>query len=152
MYVITYQNFLLGGFMKILLLSHGDFSKGLFESFEMIVGNTDNISYLSLDNEGISKFENKVREKVEDILKEDKLLILSDLKGGTPYNTALRMQLENPEDIGLLSGMNLPMLLEVGMDTSNDLHSVLEIAVNSGKEGITFSEVKSEDDDDDDLF
>ena len=34
--------------MKVILVSHGSFSKGLFETMEMVLGEQQNLSYVGL--------------------------------------------------------------------------------------------------------
>ena len=38
--------------MKVILVSHGSFSKGLFETMEMVLGEQQNLSYVSSSGSG----------------------------------------------------------------------------------------------------
>ncbi|WP_226906852.1 PTS sugar transporter subunit IIA [Lacticaseibacillus paracasei] len=38
--------------------------------------------------------------------------LLTDAKGGTPFNEAHKYGVERPESTAVISGVNLPMLLE----------------------------------------
>lgn len=100
--------------MKTLLVSHGLFAAGLLDSFEMICGKNDSISVISLSDDGVKDFSNRLNNYLEEN-KDNQVLILCDIKGGTPYNEAYRRYLDNLGRIRVIAGMNLPMLIEVGM-------------------------------------
>ena len=54
--------------MKVILVSHGSFSKGLFETMEMVLGEQQNLSYVGLyPHQGVDilkeNIEKQMREK-----------------------------------------------------------------------------------------
>lgn len=100
---------------KILILTHGRFGEELVKSAEMIVGEIKNIKVFSLMPEMSAE---DYRNKVADYLKEvdNEVISLVDLFGGTPSNTVAA--LSQKFDIEIISGLNLPMLLEVYMNLS----------------------------------
>jgi len=82
-------------------------------------------------------------------------LFLVDLFGGSPYNAACRVVAET-ENTDVITGVNVPMLLEVidAREETNDVAELVQIAKNSGINGIKiFSElfVDNSDDEDEDL-
>lgn len=94
----------------ILLMSHGDLSKGVLNSLECIMGKRENIKALTLGiHDDISEFENKMNEAIEQLGKEG-VLIMVDVLGGTPSNKACRA-LKN-ENVEILTGLNLPMVMQ----------------------------------------
>lgn len=123
---------------KIILVSHAAFCQGLLESYKMIAGENDCLSALSLDMNGIADFKERITKEVAKKVSDDPVLILCDIKGGTPFNEAYNLYLQNPEKIRVISGMNLPMVIETGMQVSNvsDLDQLYDIALNTGKESI----------------
>lgn len=139
--------------MKLLLISHGNFCHGIKESYEMIAGKNDNIISISLDDDGIGVFSEKLRSKLNELTESDEVLVLSDIQGGTPYNEAYRFKLENPDKIEILAGMNLSMLIECGtsLDFITSAEELANIGLNVGKESITKCEIDDSNDDDDDL-
>lgn len=123
--------------MYILLTTHGQFARGIHESYKMIAGENKQIHSLILDEDGISIY----REKLHTWLKEKEgheILILSDLRGGTPYNECYTYYLEHADSVRLLSGLNLGMLLEVGLQIEQDitLNEFASLAYTAGKEAI----------------
>lgn len=96
--------------VKIILATHGEFSKAILESAEMIMGPQENITAISFyANESPKNLMEKI-EKELDVSREDEILILTDLKGGTPCNTSLL--LSRKYKLTVLTGLNLPVLLE----------------------------------------
>lgn len=68
------------------LISHEDVSESLLRSAELILGNQKNVYTYSLKRgEDIEIFGEKINEKIEE-LKNEKILILTDMFGGTPSN------------------------------------------------------------------
>lgn len=97
---------------KIILASHGEFSKGLLDSAKMIVGDLANCvsSYSLYPGQSASDF----ALELEKIILEDKeceYIILSDLYGASVCTAMLR--LTNLHNVNLFSGMNLNMVLEL---------------------------------------
>lgn len=96
--------------VKIILATHGEFAKAILESAEMIMGPQENITAISFYANESSNILMKKIEKELVQLSEDEILILTDLKGGTPFNTSLLLSMKYK--LTLLTGLNLPVLLE----------------------------------------
>lgn len=97
---------------KIILASHGEFSKGLLDSVKMIVGDLANCvsSYSLYPGQSASDFALELEKTIlED--KEYEYIILSDLYGASVCTAMLR--LTNLPNVNLFSGMNLNMVLEL---------------------------------------
>ena len=123
--------------IAVIVASHKEASKALLESAEMICGKQDNVSavcfYEDMDNEKlIQQMENQIKK----MKYEDGLLFLTDLYGGTPFKTAFMLS-QKYKNSYVVSGFNLPMLLEVLL--GKNMYSVEELynkSKSSGKEGI----------------
>lgn len=95
-------------------MSHGHFASGILNSLEMIIGKQDNIDVIQITDD--SSLEGTV-EQIENLYKKNNFedtVIICDILGGTPSNASLRF-LSNKDNILLITGMNLPMLLELFM-------------------------------------
>lgn len=121
--------------MKLLLISHGHLASGLVTSYRMIAGNNPSIKCIELLSDGIGPFRQKLRKYFQD---SNSVLALADVNGGTPYNEVFKYYLQSPNHIRLVSGLNLPMLLEVGtkFDQFEQLQDACELAKLSGKNGV----------------
>lgn len=102
----------------------------------MIAGENKNIFAISLTDAGIQDFSERFNKQLVEFESEE-VLILTDIKGGTPYNEAYKYYLLNEARVRIISGMNLPMLIELGLNlTSGKLSDLSELAVEVGRSGI----------------
>jgi len=106
--------------MEILLTTHGNFAKGILESYHMIAGENKHIHVLCLDEKGIGDYQERLNAWIKAFQHHD-LLVLCDLKGGTPFNETYSHYLSKQANLRLIAGLNLPMLLEVGLQLSANL-------------------------------
>ncbi|MGL5347630.1 MAG: PTS sugar transporter subunit IIA [Peptostreptococcaceae bacterium] len=121
---------------KILLVSHSELSKGLVGAAEMILGDADGVEHIILDESGIEVFSKKLEEKVERLVEGDQeLLILADIFGGTPFNQSM-IKSSQYEGVRVISGVNLPMVIEAIMNRSNNIDEAVENIVSSTKDSI----------------
>lgn len=123
----------------LLIISHGDLSKGLLQAANLISGSHKCVKFLGLQNtDSGTDFNKSIEENINDLIEEgaNKVVLLIDLFGGTPFNQA--MQLTNKLEIRGITGVNLPMLLSALMsDRKNtDLDSFIKNIFNEGKNGI----------------
>ena len=124
--------------MEIVLATHGDLGEGLFESYKMIAGEAENIHTIKLTDSGVGEFKEKLHNTLNTLTASGEVLVLVDLKGGTPYNESFMYSLENPGKIEVVSGVNLPMLIEIGYlsGSESDASNLADTAVSIGKESI----------------
>lgn len=96
----------------ILLITHGDFAKGIVDSMEMICGPQDNLRTLSLRiADDVEVFAEEIKNTVAEMNDGSGVLILTDLLGGSPANMVCRFLLQETA-AECLSGLNFPMLIE----------------------------------------
>jgi mannose/fructose-specific phosphotransferase system component IIA len=63
------------------------------------------------------------------------VLVLADLHGGSPFNAVRTLTAGHPR-IQLVSGLNLPMLLEVLLHTTDDVTELAGVARAAGRDGV----------------
>jgi PTS system mannose-specific IIA component/PTS system mannose-specific IIB component len=132
----------------ILITSHANLADGLVSAFEMIAGHKNYIQALSLNTSGVNEFRRRLLAFLNNA--PSPVLILADVKGGTPYNEAYKYYLAHSNKCSLVSGVNLPMLLEIGTNIENctDLDDVKAKTKAIGQQGIEIAEDIVEDNDD----
>lgn len=113
----------------IIIATHGDFANGILQSAQMIFGEQSDVKACTLmPNEGPEDIKGKMLEAIESFSNKEEVLFLTDLWSGTPFNQA-SLLLEGKEDKwAILSGLNLPMLIEVfgarlSADTAHEVAS-----------------------------
>ena len=113
----------------LLILTHGEFGKYLLQSAQMIIGETPHATAVSLCHEDSPEdFLKKVESEVANISGD--IICLVDLFGGSPCNTALR--LSKTRKLQIISGLNLPMLIEL----FNRLDAETDEVIATAKESI----------------
>ena len=121
----------------LLIASHGKFSEGIMDAMEMIIGKQERVASLVLE-EGVSPdtLQREFEKAIEECDSGDGVLILLDLFGGTPSNVAGRLVYNN-DQLELITGINLPMILEVALQRkSKKLSELKDVALTSGQKGI----------------
>lgn len=121
----------------IVLATHGKFSEGILQSSEMIFGVNENVKAVTLmSDEGPNDIKEKMEVAISSFDSQDEVLFLVDLWGGTPFNQA-NMLLEHKKKWAIVTGLNLPMLIEalVGRATLS-AHELATHIVASAKEGV----------------
>lgn len=140
--------------MNLILASHGTLCEGFANAFGMLAGSPDALTTVSLDENGIDDFRSRLTAAVN--AAQGPTLVLTDLFGGTPYNEAFALFLQQPERLRVVAGMNLPMVVELGVTclASDDLDAAVQTALTAGQSGVVAAELPETDDslEDDDLF
>ncbi len=119
---------------EILIVTHGTLSEALVESAKEISGPLNHISTMTLKaGDSITHLETEITNFVEKS-KMEGILIFVDLIGGSPMNATASV-LGNPK-VKVVTGVNLPMLLEVIKHLDHPIDTLSEKAVNAGKLGV----------------
>lgn len=100
----------------IIIGTHGDYGAALAKSAEMIAGGQKFLLAAGIyEGEGPTDMLKKYEDAIK-ILNErganNRIIFLNDLFGGSPYNAACRLVAKN-DDYGIVTGVNLPMVLEL---------------------------------------
>lgn len=119
---------------SIVLIGHGDISKGFQSAVEMIVGEQEKFECVILTPDDTPE---SYLEKLRNVTKEsEEILLLADIKGGTPANVASYILLE--KDSILIAGINLPLVLEVIMSriTGNSKELAVEKVMRLAQQSV----------------
>lgn len=126
----------------IILVSHGELAQGVKHSAEMVFGRQEKTEVVTFAAEqGPKDVHEAIICAIERFDATDEILILADLRGGTPYNQALLIinELENRK-IGLIAGLNLPMLIQAyteRLSENNALSLMMAHVVQEAKNGVS---------------
>lgn len=115
----------------LIVATHGRFSEEIVNSATMVFGEDENTHVVTfLPGEGGDDLVAKYTAIIEKLPANEAVLFLVDLFGGSPYNAAARVAI-NRENTDIVTGISLPMLLEV-LDAKET--SSLEALVETAKE------------------
>ncbi len=123
---------------KVIILTHGELAKCLYESTGLFIADREGLEALGLGVD-IEGFRMSLRKLVLEDAEKD-FLILADLFGGTPFNIAASLigqAKEQGKNMEVITGVNLPMLLEiVPLIREMPCQELKKIAMEVGTEGI----------------
>lgn len=126
--------------IEIILVSHGNLATGILDSSKMIYGDLENVSCITLSNDGgMEYFNEELAAFLDELEVGTDVLIMADLKSGTPFNVSLVNALERKEKLAIeiVSGLNLPMLIEsLAIRDDLSLGELTKRAIEAGKDWI----------------
>lgn len=102
--------------MKIMLISHSNMAVGMKQTLNMIVGDDKDVLAFAAYIKGSTAEIQKVKRMVE-TEKQEQFIILTDLLGGSVNNEMMQL-LENNENVKLVTGMNLPLAMQLQLKAS----------------------------------
>ncbi|MBE1498247.1 PTS system mannose-specific IIA component/PTS system mannose-specific IIB component [Amycolatopsis lexingtonensis] len=119
--------------VPIILAGHGRLPSGVGEAAEMILGPQSRLKVCELSpRDSPEEFGARVLALAGDA---EGVLVLADLHGGSPFNAVRTLAAVHPR-IQLVSGLNLPMLLEVLLHTTGDVTELAGVARAAGRDGV----------------
>lgn len=118
----------------IILASHGEFSRGLKQTAEMILGPANNIYALSAYRDEDEPIEKQMEHLVTKLGKKN-LFILTDILGGSVNNEMLPLLKENPE-VHLITGMNLPLVISIATHVGEVNSATLQAIIMESKNSL----------------
>lgn len=121
----------------IVLVSHGEMANGMLEAARMIVGEQEGVATVSLtEMDAVEGLMERVAAALDRVDTGDGALILVDVFGASPFNAGSRLAMQRPK-VEVVSGMNLPMLLELAIKREGrDLEECTAIAREAGTTGV----------------
>lgn len=121
----------------VFVCTHGHAAEELIHSAELICGEQENVGYTDFKvGETLETLHNKIMNELSQLEMKDGILMLTDLKGGTPFNVLVGILFSMPR-VELLTGVNIPMLLETFISREAlPLESLVAQVYESGRSGI----------------
>jgi PTS system mannose-specific IIA component len=122
----------------VVLVGHGGFPQGVLEGAEMILGPQEGMHAVGLSPD---QDPDDVVDRVRGLRQEaggSPMLLLVDLFGGSPGNAVAAAFLREP-DVEVVTGVNLPMVLEVAnrrKKAGRDVSALKKYAVAAATAGV----------------
>ena len=124
----------------LVVTGHGHFADGLHTSAKMIAGENEHIKYVCFEEGmGLEDLAVKLNAAYDELAGCDGIVVLSDLPGGSPFNTAVQCAAGCPDkNIVVLSGTNLPMIITAATmaSFSDDAEAMAEELLFEGKDNV----------------
>ena len=108
--------------MKVIVVSHGSYARGLVDTAQMIAGEQEDLEAFGLEpEESVDTLKEKIRQSIEQASQEEEILILTDIFYGSPFNTVISLMSEY--NLYHVTGINLPLMMEVIMGRISGKHA-----------------------------
>lgn len=119
-----------------MLAAHGGIAESLLCCATHMLGQQPDLCIaLPIDShDDFSKMIPRIKICVEELNQGDGVLILTDVMGGTPCNTM--QQFYVPDQIEVITGVNLPMLIRTLNYRDQTLQFVVKKAISGGIDGV----------------
>ncbi len=128
--------------IAIIICMHGNLGIEMLKTIKLIIGKQKNIKSINfLSGENTDNIIKKYKKKIKKLKTKKGIMFFVDILGGSPFNAANSILHYNNKIKGeIISGTNIPMLLEVLISRKNkNINELTNIALNSGKEGINIT-------------
>ena len=107
---------------KIIVASHGYFASGIEDSIKILIGERDNIDFISA-------------------YKENTVIMFTDIKGGSITNTAIEL-LPKYKNLNIISGSSLALVLEYILTSEDEeeegYKEIIKNCIIEAKEGMVY--------------
>ncbi|HEX9338237.1 MAG TPA: PTS mannose transporter subunit IIAB [Pseudonocardiaceae bacterium] len=123
--------------IPVIFVGHGGYPDGVRDAAEMILGEQQRVAVVSLPPNGSTEqLADEVTAAVDRIgAGGNGALVLADLMGGSPANAVGLLALRDPA-LHVVSGLNLPMVLEVLTSTADTAAELAGVAERAGRDGV----------------
>lgn len=99
--------------LKIALASHGSLCRGMLETAKLF---TQDVSFIRIfpfyEEDPEFDAEAQLDAWIQDIQKEDVVIVLTDILWGS-VNQKIMLKLQSRDNVHIVTGLNLPLLLEM---------------------------------------
>lgn len=119
---------------KIVIATHSMMAKGLKDTLEFIIGPQKSLLAITAYIDSDYSINQEIEQLFSGLAPDDELIVTVDLLGGSVSN-AFSEQI-GKDNFYLISGVNLPLLLELCLSGEQDTKKLIQKAMNSGNEGI----------------
>lgn len=122
----------------IVITGHGHFPSGILSAVELVAGKPDQVAGVDFESGQSSADLKEAMAAAVESLEGDEVLILADLVGGTPFNTAAALKQEiSGKRIRLIGGTNMPVVIEaVFSRMAAGLDDLASMVVAAGTNGV----------------
>jgi PTS system mannose-specific IIA component len=102
-----------------VIVTHGQLANELVSAAEMIVGEIDHITAVSIGwHDDVDIAREQVAQAIQRVETSDGVIILTDMFGGTPTNIAATFM--GPSSVEVVTGVNLPMVIKLATQDKDE--------------------------------
>lgn len=112
--------------MKLIITGHGNYATGIESTVKLLAGSLKNVSFIDFTGDmNESDLSEKFSEEIE---KDEQIVFICDLLGGTPFKEAVKLSMTSPKEISVTCGCNVGSIMEIGLQLDNFIGSTDQLA------------------------
>ncbi len=126
--------------IAIIICMHGKLGIEMLKTTELIIGKKKNIKAIEfLTGENVEHLIKKYKKKIKTLNTNNGIIFFVDIIGGSPFNAANKFLYNKKIKNDIISGTNIPMLLETIMSINDKIsfESLINKIINIGKNSIS---------------
>lgn len=133
----------------VIVATHGNYANGLKSTIKLVCGEMENLRTVDYVAEmSVTDLEKKYEEAMEELKAYDKIIFLTDIFGGTPFNRAA-MKYAGNDNVKILAGVNFTLVYSALTADSDDIDEDIAEMIEAAKDEIAeFKPEKPNNDDD----
>jgi PTS system ascorbate-specific IIA component len=124
--------------VDVIIIAHSEIANSFAQCVEHILAKrVEHLHILPVrKTEDVDSIVARVKAFIEQVAKDNEVLILADIFGATPSNIASKVVRKGK--VELLTGLNMPMLLRAVSYAQDGLATCVEKALDGAKSGIVY--------------
>lgn len=119
-----------------ILASHGMFSQGIYDSIRIILGEKKHVHIITAYVKDGQDIKEMIKGTMEEIPVDAEIIACTDLFGGSVNNEL--MSYIGKANFHLITGMNLPMLMNLFLFSDEDADKLIRRLFTEAKTGIMY--------------
>ena len=135
---------------KILIATHGTLASGAKSTIELLMGNMADITCINAYVDSEENLMDRLDDFFEKITEEDEVIVFTDIKGGSVNQKIVPYA--KKENIFLIAGFNLPILLEIVIESGKLTKERVLKTIGECKNQMELIEVQIADDSEEDFL
>lgn len=101
--------------MKVIVVSHGSFSKGVVDSVQMLTGEQkDFVAYSLKPEQTVADLTEQLETELKNTPKGEEVIFLTDLFHGSPFNAVVSLMKDYK--FSHITGINIPLTVSLMME------------------------------------
>ncbi|MBI3129083.1 MAG: PTS sugar transporter subunit IIA [Candidatus Tectomicrobia bacterium] len=119
----------------LVIVGHGGLPEAMLETASSVLSGATQMRAVCLRPDGDPAFfTEEIERAVREVDSGEGIIVMTDMMGGTPTNAALAML--NRQDVEVVTGVNLPMLLKVPFIKGKTVQEAARFLVEYGRKNL----------------
>ena len=96
----------------LIIATHGDLAASALEAAELLVGEQEQVETIGFrPGDSLELLLERFTQAIKRLEECEEILVLTDIKGGSPFNAATVMKAKNPK-LRVVAGLSIPLLAQ----------------------------------------